>query len=102
MQKVSVIITVHNSEEFLEKTLKTALSQTYSNLEFIVIDNKSDDGSVSIIKHFTQLDERIHHFQISASQSIGMARNYGLQQAKGDFIYFLDSDDYLPEKTIEY
>ncbi|MBN1445976.1 MAG: glycosyltransferase family 2 protein [Candidatus Omnitrophica bacterium] len=95
---VSVIIPVYNRAELLDRTLKSILSQTYKNLEIIVIDDGSSEDIKTIINTFG--DGRTVYLKHNANKGISAARNTGLAAAKGDFIEFLDSDDeYLPEKT---
>lgn len=101
MKKVSVIIPVYNTEEFLPICLNSILEQTYSNLEVIVVNDASTDSSQGVIETYTKKDARIVNFQFDEHKGAGAARNYGIEKSSGEFIYFLDSDDYIPEKTLE-
>ena len=92
---VSVIIPVYNTGKFLEKCLNSAIGQTYRNLEFIVVDDGSTDNSLEIIRQFERMDPRIKVIRHEQNRGLFQARLTGADQAKGDFIAFLDSDDFL-------
>lgn len=97
---VSVIIPVYNSESYLEETLASVLTQTYHNLEIIVIDDGSTDDSRYIISRFGAADKRV----VSISQEnagVSNARNAGINLSHGDFIAFLDADDVWMPNNIE-
>lgn len=97
---VSVIIPIYNSEKYLTKCIESVLSQTHSNLELILINDGSLDGSAKMCDYYATKDKRIRYFyQNNSGQSI--ARNNGILYSKGDFIYFMDSDDYLNIDTLE-
>ncbi len=97
---ISVIIPVYNVEEYLAECLNSVINQTYKNLEIIAIDDGSTDGSYKILKNYEQKEENIKVIsQKNSGQSV--ARNLGLKLAKGKYIYFLDSDDYLSLNTFE-
>lgn len=94
---ISVILPVYNAEHFLERCLNSLLSQTYKNLEIIVVNDGSTDNSTDIINSFALKDERIVTIHIS-NKGVSNARNQGLKRATGDFIGFVDADDeVLPE-----
>ena len=99
MKKVSVIIPVHNSEKYILECLNSVINQTYKNLEIIVIDDKSTDNSVDLIKSIN--DPRIKLIQLKENVGAGVARNKGIEISTGDYICFLDSDDYWKLKKIE-
>ena len=97
--KISVIIPIWNTENYLRKCLRSLVSQTYQNLEIICINNGSTDSCADIIKEFIN-DKRI----VSVYQehtSLGEARNKGLELATGDYIAFVDSDDWLEPDTYD-
>ena len=95
--KVSVIINCHNSENYLNECILSVLNQSHYNLEVIIIDNFSTDKTYDIVKSFS--DNRIEYFKTNSFLSLGDARNFGLNRAKGEYTSFLDSDDYWdPEK----
>ncbi len=96
---VSVVTPVYNAANFLEETIQSVLNQTYPHWELILIDDCSSDGSFEIAKAYSTDDFRIKCFQLSENQGAGIARNFGIKEAKGTFIAFLDADDlWFPEK----
>ncbi len=95
MVKVSVVIPTYNAEQTIGKAVKSVLSQTYAPYEIIVVDDCSTDNTVNVLRSFQDL--KIIHLKINSGPSI--ARNHGWDQATGDIIAFLDSDDeWHPEK----
>lgn len=95
-KKVSIIIPVHNSSKYLKKCIDSVLKQTYKNIEVICIENGSKDNSLKILKQY----KTIKTYSLKES-GISLARNYGIKKAKGEYLYFLDSDDYIKENLIE-
>lgn len=95
-KKVSIIIPVHNSSKYLKKCIDSVLKQTYKNIEVICIENGSKDNSLKILKQY----KTIKTYSLKES-GISLARNYGIKKAKGNYIYFLDSDDYIEKTLIE-
>lgn len=98
MKKISVIIPVYNVASYLEKCLVSVCSQSYKCLEIIVIDDGSTDGSGLIADEFMEKDERIKVFH-KKNGGLSSARNVGLDNAHGDYVFFLDSDDYICENA---
>lgn len=92
--KISVIIPVYNSENYLEECLNSCLLQTYENIEVICIDDGSSDRSAEILKSYLKKDRRIKVFE-QENKGVSSARNKGILNAKGDYISFLDSDDWI-------
>jgi len=94
---ISVIVPIHNAEKYLEACIKSILGQTYQNLEVILVDDCSDDSSSSICDAFAAQDERIQviHREVKGGEGGAKARNNGIQQATGQLLYFMDSDDYI-------
>lgn len=97
---VSIIIPVYNTEEYLEKCLDSAINQTFKDIEIIIINDGSIDNSYEICQKYKRIDPRIRLFT-QENRGQGFARNFGIMQSKSDFIYFLDSDDYIEYNTIE-
>ncbi len=96
-QLVSIIMPNYNGAEYLEKTIKSVLAQTYTNWELLFVDDCSTDNSLEIVKAFQ--DERIHILKNKNNSGAALSRNYALREAKGKWIAFLDSDDlWVPEK----
>ncbi|MBR2713016.1 MAG: glycosyltransferase family 2 protein [Bacilli bacterium] len=100
-KKVSIIVPVYNSSKYLSHSLNSLIKQTYKNLEIILIDDASTDKSAEIIKKFSLKDDRIIPFYSELNQGVSKARNRGLKTFSGDYVLFVDSDDYLVEDAIE-
>jgi len=98
--KISIIIPVLNAQAFLSRSIESALGQSYQNIELILVDDGSTDHSQSLCSKYAAGDSRI---KLISQQNKGpaAARNSGLRQAKGDFVFFLDADDFIQKKTIE-
>lgn len=97
---VSVVIPVYNAEAYLNQCLESIISQTYSNLEIICVDNGSSDQSNAIIEGYRRQDKRV----LVLKQSYGFAggaRNCGMDRAKGKYVLFLDADDFFEADMIE-
>jgi glycosyltransferase involved in cell wall biosynthesis len=90
MPYFSIVIPVYNKEKFVGKTLKSVLEQTCTDFEIIIINDGSTDNSESVIQTFK--DDRIHYFS-KENGGVAVARNFGIEKAKSDFICFLDADD---------
>ena len=97
---ISVVIPVYNAEIFLNESLQSVIAQTYQDWELLVIDDCSTDNSASIIKQYVEQDSRIRYFKTDRpSGSPTLPRNIGIENARGRYIAFLDSDDaWLPDK----
>ena len=99
-KKVSIIIPVYNRESTIERCLDSILTQTYKNLEVLIINDGSTDRSGEIINAYALKDSRI--LAITKENSgVSDSRNFGLKAAHGDYIQFADSDDWLPERATE-
>lgn len=92
MLDVSVIVPIYNDEKYLEECLDSLINQTLKNIEIICVDDGSTDSSLEILKKYAEHDNRIIVLQQS-NQGAGVARNNGLAIAKGEYLFFLDSDD---------
>lgn len=97
---VSIIVPVYNTEEYLSECLDSLLKQTYKNIEVICIDDGSVDGSVIVLKEYERLDNRVRVYT-QDNKGVSYARNVGLDNAQGKYIFFIDSDDYIKSNTIE-
>lgn len=97
---VSFVVPVYNVYDYVGKCLEDVCSQTYHNIEIIVIDDGSTDGSGEICDRYAECDERIYVIHQS-NQGLSAARNIGIDMAKGKYIYFMDSDDRIHHKVIE-
>ncbi len=99
MTKISLIVPIYNSQNYLEKCIKSLISQTLKDIQIILINDGSTDNSEKIIKSFD--DERIVYISKN-NEGIGKTRNLGIDKATGEFLAFVDSDDYLNEHFCEY
>lgn len=100
MEKVSVIVPIYNSEKTLKKCIESIISQTYSNIEIILVNDGSKDTSLNIMKEYKEKDSRI--IMISQpNKGLSGARNTGIKNATGDYITFIDSDDYIEKDMLE-
>src|SRR6056297_562237 len=102
MAKVTIIIPVYNAEKYLEECLVSALNQTLADIEVVIINDCSPDGSELIIIEFLQKDSRIKYMRHECNQGQAMARNTGLKVANGEYICFLDADDKLEVNGLEH
>ena len=100
MELVSVIIPVYNAEKYLEKNIESAVSQSYGNLELLYVDDGSTDSSAQILQDWAKKDPRVRVIR-QENQGVSAARNAGLQAATGDYITFLDADDYLEPDYVQ-
>ncbi|MBE6562685.1 MAG: glycosyltransferase family 2 protein [Ruminococcaceae bacterium] len=100
MKKVSIIVPVYNTAEFLPAVFESLFSQTYEDLEMIVIDDGSTDNSADICREYAKKDLRIKFFR-TENRGVSAARNFGIEAAGGDFIMFLDSDDTYTSDAVE-
>ena len=100
MSKISVIIPVYNAEEFLSECLNSVLEQTHQNFEIICVNDGSTDGSLNILNSWALYDKRIKIIN-QENQGQSAARNKGLDVARGKYIFFLDSDDFIHPQTLE-
>ena len=98
--KVSIIIPVYNTEEYLEETISTIMNQSLMDLEIIIVNDGSTDGSDDIIKNIASSDYRIKVIE-QPNGGLSVARNSGTSAANGKYIYFMDSDDLLELDAME-
>ncbi|MBO4815553.1 MAG: glycosyltransferase [Clostridia bacterium] len=100
MYKISVIIPVFNCEKYLEKCLDSVLSQTLNDIQIILIDDGSTDNSLEIIKKYANKHSNII-YKTKSNEGQAIARNLGIEMANGEFICFVDSDDYIEKDMLE-
>lgn len=98
--KISIIIPIYNGEKYIERCLKSIINQDYEELEIILINDGSTDKSIDILKKFKNIDNRI---KVIDKENTGVSdtRNRGIEEATGDYIMFIDVDDYLEENMIK-
>lgn len=101
MIKVSICVPVYNVEKYISRCLTSILSQSYENIEVIVVNDCSPDDSMKIVADFAKRDSRIHVMEHEVNRGLMVARKTGYMAATGDYITFCDSDDELPDRAIE-
>ena len=99
--KVSVIVPVYNTEKWLSECLESVLSQTLTDIEVIAVDDCSPDGSKAVMEGFAARDPRMRCIFLDENMGQGNARNIGIEEAKGEYIYLLDSDDMIKPDALE-
>lgn len=99
--KVSIITPIYNSEDFLSLAIESVLAQSFESWEMLLIDDGSTDNSKKIAKDFSQRDRRIRLIENEKNIGVSATRNKGIDQATGDWIAFLDSDDLWGPKKLE-
>lgn len=92
--KISVIVPVFNTEKYLRLCVESILAQTYTNIEVLLIDDRSKDASGKICDEYALKDKRVKVFH-KLNGGVSSARNFGLERATGKWITFVDSDDYI-------
>lgn len=97
---ISIIIPIYNAELYLAECMEYVLNQTYHNIEIILIDDGSRDRSAELCKKYLESDNRIKYFY-KENGGAASARNYGIEQAYGKYLYFMDVDDFLEKSAIE-
>lgn len=93
--KISVIVSVYNTEKYIEKCLDSLLNQTYSNIEIVVINDCSTDGSLKILKKYAKKYDNMILIENKENKGLSYSRNVGLEKATGEYIGYIDSDDYV-------
>ena len=95
MPKVSIIVPFYNVEKYIEKCLQTLVNQTLEDIEIILVNDGSQDGTVEIAKKYQeQYPQKIKYLE-KENGGLSDARNYDIPYAKGEYVAFLDSDDYV-------
>lgn len=97
---ISVLIPVYNVEKYLGRCLDSVLSQSFSNIEVICVNDCSPDGSAAILAGYAERDSRVRVITKEKNEGLMMARRTGYENARGEYVFFCDSDDYLPENAL--
>lgn len=100
-QRVSVIMPVYNASRWLARPVESVLAQTHGDLELIAVDDGSSDDSVELIENYARGDSRVRLIRQPANAGVAAARNAGLDVAGGDYIAFLDADDWWHRRKLE-
>lgn len=98
---ISIVVPVYNAEKFLEETINCILNQTYQNWELLLVDDCSKDKSAEIINSFIKKDKRIKYIKMAKNGGPALARNKGIEEAKGNFLCFQDADDLWDKNKLE-
>ena len=101
MSKISIIIPVYNTEQYLPRCLDSAINQTLKDIEILIINDGSSDNSKQIIEEYASKDNRIKTLHFDNNRGVAMSRNFGISLATSEFIGFIDSDDYVDLKYFE-
>ncbi|MDS3264683.1 ss-1,4-galactosyltransferase [Streptococcus pneumoniae] len=96
---VSIVVPVYNVEKYLKKSIESILNQTYQNIEILLVDDGSTDSSGKICESFSKVDPRIRVFH-KENGGLSDARNFGIEQMKGQYVAFIDSDDYISKDYV--
>lgn len=99
--KISIVVPVYKVEAYLPKCLNSLISQTYTNIEILLVDDGTPDNSGNICDEYAQKDKRIQVFHI-VNKGVSYARNYAMKRATGDYICFVDSDDEVKESYVQH
>lgn len=100
MNMITVVVPAYNSEDTISRCINSILNQTYQDIQLIVVDDGSKDGTKKTIEELKKIDSRIELISIPNS-GVSHARNVGIEKARGDYITFVDSDDYIDETMYE-
>lgn len=100
--KLTIIIPVYKAEKYLNQALDSVLLQSFSGFEIIAVNDASTDSSLSILTGYQKKDNRLKVIDLKENKKQGFARNLAIQKAQGDFIVFLDADDFLGPNTFSY
>ena len=90
---ISIVVPVYNAEKYLEETIKSIFLQGYPELEVILVDDCSTDGSADIIRRYQELYPNVYYHKLDVNSGVAIARNTAIELAKGRFVAFVDSDD---------
>ena len=101
MPKISILVAVYNTAAYLPQCLDSLLSQSLKDIEILCVDNASTDNSLTILHQYAEQDKRVKVFALEENRGIGYARNIGLSNASGEYICFVDSDDWLASTALE-
>ncbi|WP_288695302.1 glycosyltransferase family 2 protein [uncultured Brachyspira sp.] len=101
MIKISVIVPVYNVEDYLKECLDSIINQTLKEIEILCIDDCGTDNSIDILKEYAKKDDRIRIISHKENKGLGPARNTGIKESKGEYISFIDSDDYISRDYLE-
>ena len=93
--KISIVIPAFNSENYIAKCIDSIVNQTLKDIEIIIVNDASEDNTQKIIEHYASKDNRIKIINLETNSGQGFARNKGIELAQGQYIGFVDADDYV-------
>lgn len=100
MEKISIIVPIYNLEKYVGECIESIINQTYKNIEVILVDDGSLDNSFKVCKKYSEIDDRIIVIQ-QKNSGVSVARNTGLKKSTGQWVMFIDPDDYIVENAVE-
>lgn len=100
-QLISVIVPVYNGQAYLDRCVQSILGQTYEKLEVLLIDGGSTDHTAALCRRYCQTDQRVRFLQESENRGVSYSRNHGLREARGEYLTFVDADDWLLPDCME-
>lgn len=98
--KITIIVTIYNIEKYIEKCIQSLISQSYKNLEILLVDDGSSDNSAEICRKYETEDNRVKYLK-KKHEGVSSARNFGMDNASGQYILFVDGDDYMRQDAVE-
>lgn len=98
---ISIIVPMYKVEKFIGKCLQSILNQTYNNIEIIAVNDCSPDNSLAIAQSISKKDSRLKVVNLESNHGVSYARHIGLQYSKGEYVMFVDGDDYLPDNSVK-
>lgn len=99
--RVSIVIPIYNSDKYLDRCIKSVINQTYKNIEIILINDGSTDNSEEICKHYASKNNNVIYIHNNINRGTVVSRKEGIKKSSGDFIMFVDSDDYILPYSVE-
>ena len=90
---VSIVMPAYNCAHYIGETIQSVLVQTYEDWELLIVDDQSTDNTPKVVDEFATQDDRIRYIELEKNSGVAVARNRGIEEARGNYIAFLDSDD---------
>lgn len=100
--KISIIVPVYNTQDYIARALDSLLMQSFKDIEIVIVDDRGNDKSMDIVLHYAKQDSRIQIVQNSQNFALFYSRYAGVKWCKGEYVLFLDSDDFLDEQACEF
>ena len=101
MDKISIVVAVYNAEKTLKKCVDSLLNQTYNNIEIILVNDCSKDNSLDICNEYSKANDNVKVISNDRNYGVSDTRNNGIDNSTGEYICFVDSDDYVESNYIE-